>query len=108
MLSKFCKFILPSFDLITQDEVVRKTQAFEKLKQEAERCLQQSERFQSEKAEFESAVYSKVILQYLSAYLFCPFFLNSHLKKKYNCVFLNNCRTCRPCLNGETLVSEGN
>ncbi|XP_078160622.1 DNA repair protein XRCC4-like [Carex rostrata] len=43
------------------DEVVRKTQAFEKLKQEAERCLQQSERFQSEKTEFESAVYSKFV-----------------------------------------------
>ncbi|KAJ4753477.1 DNA repair protein XRCC4 [Rhynchospora pubera] len=43
------------------DEVVRKTQAFEKLKQEAERCLQQSEKFKNEKAEFESAVYSKFV-----------------------------------------------
>lgn len=43
-----------------QEEVVRKTQAFERLKVEAEKCLTQSERFNSEKAEFEDAIYAKV------------------------------------------------
>ncbi|XP_020094932.1 DNA repair protein XRCC4 [Ananas comosus] len=43
------------------EEVVRKTQAFDKLKAEAERCLQQSERFSNEKVEFESSVYSKFV-----------------------------------------------
>lgn len=43
------------------EEVVRKTQAFEKLKVEAERCLSQSEKFDNEKAEFESAVYAKFV-----------------------------------------------
>lgn len=72
--------------------MVRKTQAFEKMKQEAERCLQQSERFKSEKAEFESAVYSKVILPYCISVidiLSKTFF--SHFRKfEYNCTFLNN------------------
>ncbi|KAJ3673338.1 hypothetical protein LUZ60_006712 [Juncus effusus] len=44
------------------DEVVRKTQTFEKLKLEAERCLQQSERFKNEKSEFESTVYNKFVV----------------------------------------------
>ncbi|KAJ6826109.1 DNA repair protein XRCC4 [Iris pallida] len=43
------------------DEVVRKTQSFERLKGEAERCLSQSERFNKEKTEFESAVYAKFV-----------------------------------------------
>ncbi|KAL6843545.1 hypothetical protein ACP4OV_026607 [Aristida adscensionis] len=43
------------------DEVVRKTQSFDKLKQEAEKCLQQSERFSSEKTEFEQATFSKFV-----------------------------------------------
>ncbi|XP_008777145.1 DNA repair protein XRCC4 [Phoenix dactylifera] len=43
------------------EEVVRKTQSLEKLKAEAERCLLQSEKFNNEKAEFESAVYSKFV-----------------------------------------------
>ena len=43
------------------EEVVRKTQSFEKLKQEAENCLQQSERFNTEKAEFEQASYTKFV-----------------------------------------------
>lgn len=43
------------------EEVVRKTQSFEKLKVEAEKCLAQSEKFSSEKAEFESAIYAKFI-----------------------------------------------
>lgn len=59
----------------TQEEVVRKTQAFDKLKAEAERCLQQSERFSNEKVEFESSVYSKVVASFThfvsSAAIFC-------------------------------------
>jgi len=43
------------------EEVVRKTQSFDKLKQEAEKCLQQSERFNTEKAEFEQATFSKFV-----------------------------------------------
>lgn len=43
------------------EEVVRKTQAFERLKVEAEKCLTQSERFNSEKAEFEDAIYAKFL-----------------------------------------------
>lgn len=43
------------------DEVIRKTQFLEKLKVEAERCLLQSEKFNNEKAEFESAIYSKFV-----------------------------------------------
>ncbi|XP_072972785.1 DNA repair protein XRCC4 isoform X1 [Typha angustifolia] len=48
-------------NICLSEEVVRKTQSFNKLKVEAERCLQQTERFNSEKAEFESAVYSKFV-----------------------------------------------
>lgn len=43
------------------EEVVRKTQSFEKLKVEAERCLLQSQTFCNEKSEFESAAYAKFI-----------------------------------------------
>ncbi|XP_020258477.1 DNA repair protein XRCC4 [Asparagus officinalis] len=43
------------------EEVVRKTQSFERLKGEAEKCLSQSEKFRNEKAEFESAVYAKFV-----------------------------------------------
>lgn len=43
------------------EEVVRKTQSFEKLKVEAESCLLQSQAFSNEKAEFESAAYVKFI-----------------------------------------------
>ncbi|XP_020586124.1 DNA repair protein XRCC4-like [Phalaenopsis equestris] len=43
------------------EEVIRKTQSFEKLKVEAERCLSQSQTFSNEKAEFESAAYAKFI-----------------------------------------------
>lgn len=45
---------------VSQEEVVRKTQSFERLKGEAEKCLSQSEKFRNEKIEFESAVYAKV------------------------------------------------
>ncbi|XP_051178451.1 DNA repair protein XRCC4 isoform X2 [Lolium perenne] len=44
-----------------REEVVRKTQSFDKLKQEAEKCLQQSERFNNEKADFEQASFTKFV-----------------------------------------------
>ncbi|XP_065863141.1 DNA repair protein XRCC4 [Euphorbia lathyris] len=44
-----------------REEVVRKTRSSEQLKEEAEKCLAQSERFSTEKAEFESAVYAKFV-----------------------------------------------
>lgn len=43
------------------DEVVWKTQSFNKLKLEAEKCLEQSERLSSEKMEFESDIYGKFV-----------------------------------------------
>ncbi|WCJ23954.1 DNA repair protein XRCC4 [Euphorbia peplus] len=43
------------------EEFVRKTRSSERLKEEAEKCLAQSERFSTEKAEFESAVYAKFL-----------------------------------------------
>ncbi|KAK9288927.1 hypothetical protein L1049_017398 [Liquidambar formosana] len=43
------------------EEVVRKSQSFERLKVEAEKCLAQSEKFSSEKEEFESAIYAKFL-----------------------------------------------
>ncbi|CAL9050729.1 unnamed protein product [Musa banksii] len=43
------------------EEVVRKTQSYQKLKSEAEKCLLQSERFSNEKVEFETAVYTKFV-----------------------------------------------
>ncbi|KAM0929676.1 hypothetical protein ACQ4PT_001685 [Festuca glaucescens] len=46
---------------IAEEEVVRKTQSFDKLKQEAEKCLQQSERFNNEKADFEQASFTKFV-----------------------------------------------
>nr|CAB3498263.1 unnamed protein product [Digitaria exilis] len=46
---------------LAMEEVVRKTQSFDRLKQEADKCLQQSERFNTEKAEFEQATFSKFV-----------------------------------------------
>ncbi|KAK6265695.1 hypothetical protein QUC31_016532 [Theobroma cacao] len=43
------------------EEVFRKTQSFEKLKVEAEKCLEQSERSTNEKMEFESEIYAKFL-----------------------------------------------
>ncbi|KAF6173466.1 hypothetical protein GIB67_027161 [Kingdonia uniflora] len=43
------------------EEVVRKTQSFERLKMEAGKCLEQSEKFKNEKVEFESAIYAKFV-----------------------------------------------
>ncbi|XP_050386569.1 DNA repair protein XRCC4-like isoform X1 [Argentina anserina] len=43
------------------EEVVRKTQSFERLKVEAEKCLTQSENIANEKMEFESAIYAKFL-----------------------------------------------
>ncbi|CAN0904420.1 DNA repair protein XRCC4 [Linum grandiflorum] len=42
------------------EQVVRKTQSFERMKGEAEKCLAQSDKYCSEKVEFESAIYAKV------------------------------------------------
>ncbi|XP_022971997.1 DNA repair protein XRCC4 isoform X2 [Cucurbita maxima] len=44
-----------------REEVVRKTQSFEKLKVESEKCLAQSERICEEKVEFETALYAKFL-----------------------------------------------
>ncbi|RWW26101.1 hypothetical protein GW17_00009536 [Ensete ventricosum] len=49
------------FNKSVQEEVVRKTQSYQKLKSEAEKCLLQSERFSNEKVEFESAAYTKFV-----------------------------------------------
>ncbi|GLT78681.1 hypothetical protein SLA2020_502090 [Shorea laevis] len=43
------------------EEVVRKTQSFDRLKVEAEKCIAQSEKFNNEKIEFESAIYAKFL-----------------------------------------------
>ncbi|KAK4405826.1 DNA repair protein XRCC4 [Sesamum angolense] len=43
------------------EEVVWKTQSFDRLKLEAEKCLAQSEKLSSEKAEFESEIYGKFV-----------------------------------------------
>lgn len=43
------------------EEVVRKTQSFEKLKLEAQKCLDQSENLAKERTEFESTIYSKFV-----------------------------------------------
>lgn len=43
-----------------QEEVVRKTELYEKMKVEAEKCLAQSERIANERVEFESETYAKV------------------------------------------------
>ncbi|CAI0559203.1 unnamed protein product [Linum tenue] len=43
------------------EEVVRKTRSFERVKGEAEKCLAQSEKYCSEKLEFESDIYAKFL-----------------------------------------------
>ncbi|VFQ85388.1 unnamed protein product [Cuscuta campestris] len=43
------------------EEVLSKTQAFEKLESEAEKCLAQSERLAKEKEEFEAGLYTKFL-----------------------------------------------
>ncbi|EEF45171.1 DNA-repair protein XRCC4, putative [Ricinus communis] len=43
------------------EEVVKKTHSFERLKEEADKCLTQSERFAGEKTEFESSIYAKFL-----------------------------------------------
>lgn len=43
-----------------QEEVVRKNELFEKMKEESEKCLAQSEKIAKEKVEFESEIYVKV------------------------------------------------
>ncbi|XP_027773806.1 DNA repair protein XRCC4 isoform X2 [Solanum pennellii] len=44
-----------------RDEVVSKTESFERMKVEAEKCLTQSEKLSKEKEEFESAIYAKFL-----------------------------------------------
>ncbi|XP_050239479.1 DNA repair protein XRCC4 isoform X2 [Quercus robur] len=44
-----------------REEVVRKTQSFEMLKVEAEKCLAQSERINKERVDFESEIYAKFL-----------------------------------------------
>lgn len=48
-----------------QEEVVRKTELFEQMKVESEKCLAQSERITIEKVEFESEMYAKVTFKLL-------------------------------------------
>ncbi|KAK6929847.1 hypothetical protein RJ641_003941, partial [Dillenia turbinata] len=43
------------------EEIVQKTQSFDRLKVEAEKCLAQSERFNKEKSEFENLIYAKFV-----------------------------------------------
>lgn len=43
------------------EEVVKKTESFEQLKEEAQKCLVQSEKLSIEKDEFESEVYAKFV-----------------------------------------------
>lgn len=46
--------------LLMQEELLRKTQSFERMKEEAQKCLQQAERFKNEKVQFEADVFKKV------------------------------------------------
>ena len=46
--------------LLMQEEMLRKTQSFERMKEEAQKCLQQTERFKNEKMQFEIDVFKKV------------------------------------------------
>lgn len=55
----YCKIYM-GFLFDIQEEVVRKTDSFESLKLEAEKCLSQNEELSKEKAEFESEIYAKV------------------------------------------------
>lgn len=62
---------------------MRRTQSFDRLKGEAEKCLAQSEKFNSEKMEFESAIYAKVCAFKFPAllsllYYFFLFFCSSY------------------------------
>ncbi|MCO5564817.1 hypothetical protein L7F22_018485 [Adiantum nelumboides] len=43
------------------DEVLRKTQSFERMKVEADKCLKQSEQFKNEKQQFESDIFRKFV-----------------------------------------------
>ena len=43
-----------------QDEVLRKTQSFERMKEEAQKCLKQNEQFKNDKIQFEIDVFKKV------------------------------------------------
>lgn len=43
------------------DEVLRKTQSFERMKGEADKCLKQSEQFKNEKQQFETDIFRKFV-----------------------------------------------
>ncbi|KAI5061134.1 hypothetical protein GOP47_0023639 [Adiantum capillus-veneris] len=43
------------------DEVLRKTQSFERMKVEADKCLKQSEQFKNEKQQFETDIFRKFV-----------------------------------------------
>ncbi|XP_027367049.1 DNA repair protein XRCC4-like isoform X1 [Abrus precatorius] len=68
LLSPNCKettaqildFLMDS-NIKLNDKVVRKTELFEKMKAEAEKCLTQSERIANERVEFESEIYAKFL-----------------------------------------------
>ncbi|XP_044486452.1 DNA repair protein XRCC4 isoform X2 [Mangifera indica] len=69
------------------DEVVRKTQSFERLKVEAEKCLTQSERFNQEKVEFESAIYTKVALGYRKGFQVFSISFRIHVEFGSSCAY---------------------
>ncbi|XP_042418832.1 DNA repair protein XRCC4-like isoform X3 [Zingiber officinale] len=58
MTSGILDFLMDA-NIRLSEEVVRRARSFEILKSEADKCLEQSERFSNEKSEFESAVYNK-------------------------------------------------
>ncbi|CAN1841177.1 DNA repair protein XRCC4 [Linum perenne] len=58
--SRILDFLMDA-NIRLSEEVVRKTQSFERIKGEAEKCLAQSEKYCSEKVEFESAIYAKFL-----------------------------------------------
>ncbi|KAF7837522.1 DNA repair protein XRCC4 [Senna tora] len=58
--AEILEFLMNS-NITLSEEVVRKTESFEKMKVEAEKCLSQSERFASEKVDFESEIYAKFL-----------------------------------------------
>ncbi|XP_042418830.1 DNA repair protein XRCC4-like isoform X1 [Zingiber officinale] len=60
MTSGILDFLMDA-NIRLSEEVVRRARSFEILKSEADKCLEQSERFSNEKSEFESAVYNKFV-----------------------------------------------
>ncbi|TVU45123.1 hypothetical protein EJB05_04596 [Eragrostis curvula] len=60
-ISEILDFLMDA-NIRLSEEVVRKSQSFDKLKHEAEKCLQQSERLNKEKADFEEATFTKFVV----------------------------------------------